>query len=156
MSFYRLRMPFKLPQRRLPRCGAKAKSTGLPCRRYVRRGWNRCIVHGAGTRIGIRNGRRLSPGRTPDRVLVGVLAPERLSERIKPQIFQCEFGEIHAWAAYWQVAHTSSPAHREKLKSLLGCRVLQDDEQELRVTYRTLDFDRAWEILNTDCRDSRT
>ena len=58
-----MRTAFKTDVAPLPRCGAKAKSTGLPCRRYVLRGTNRCIVHGSGTRRRVQLGTRKVSGR---------------------------------------------------------------------------------------------
>jgi hypothetical protein len=144
---YGIRIPFRVPPRRLPRCGAKAKSTGLPCRRYVRRGWNRCVVHGAGSKVRVRSGRRLPPGRIPAHVIVSVIGTN--TDRVQPRTFECEFGQIRAWGGTRQVASTSSPPHRKRLKTLSGCRVCQDNDLE----YNTIDFDRVWQILNTDYRD---
>lgn len=65
MRLCSMRRGFKTPVAPLPRCGAKAKSTGLPCRRYVLRGTNRCIVHGSGTRRRVNLGKRKPSGRPP-------------------------------------------------------------------------------------------
>lgn len=35
------------PMHRAPRCAAKSKRTGLPCRNPAVRGWNVCRMHGA-------------------------------------------------------------------------------------------------------------
>ncbi|SMC69227.1 hypothetical protein SAMN06295998_103488 [Primorskyibacter flagellatus] len=36
------------PMHRAPRCSAKSKRTGLPCRSPAVRGWAVCRMHGAG------------------------------------------------------------------------------------------------------------
>ena len=73
-----------------------------------------------------------------------------LSDRIKRRIFQCDFGEICAWGGYYQTASTSSPPHRERLKSLFGCRILRDDDKGLKVQYFAFDFEQVWNILNSE------
>ena len=53
-----------------PRCHAKAKTTGLPCKAPAVRGWKVCRMHGAGGGAprGQRNGSWRHGGRTAEAV----------------------------------------------------------------------------------------
>jgi hypothetical protein len=51
------------PTTKLPRCKATAKSSGQTCRRYVRRGFEVCIMHGAGSAKRERQGQKKRAGR---------------------------------------------------------------------------------------------
>jgi hypothetical protein len=48
---------------KLPRCKAIAKATGQPCQRYVRRGFEVCIMHGAGSAKREIDGQKKRAGR---------------------------------------------------------------------------------------------
>lgn len=70
------------PMHRAPRCTAKSKRSGLPCRNPAVRGWTVCRMHGArgGARCGPDNPAYRHGGRTNELVALRRMVAELARE----------------------------------------------------------------------------
>lgn len=99
-----------------PRCGAKTKGTGEPCRRFPVPGATRCKKHGAGAPQVLRKARERVYEQQV-RELFGKAVPE-VKPIANPLEAYAEFaGEVMAWK---QLMHSlledlAAPGHRDKV-----------------------------------------